>query len=344
MPKPVSLGEHIVVEPGRVAAIFDAVRTSQAALPAFCTENSWMTQSAVAAADQLAQELGLAAIPLIISATGHYEGRAQLPDYAPNASRGVRDAAIVGLDHMVWDLDRALECARTRVLAITHLDHAHPERDAALIEYGMEHQLLSTIMYDCSHLPLEENIRRTRAFVERTRGRCLVEGIVDQIYEAGAGDIQNRLTEIADAVRYCREVQPFLIVANLGTEHRASLPAYRPEYHPERAIAITRALGKRMLCLHGTSCLGDEGLQRLKDDGIIKVNVWTRLERDASAALARYVKGHWEHIVDKPSLERFPANRMRDEWIAAAKEGMRAYMLAFGYANLRQAQLALQGV
>jgi len=344
MPKSVSLGEHIVVEPDRVAALYDAAREAGAALPVLCTEHPWMTQAAVAAVDEMAGELGLSTVPAIISATGHYEGRAQLPDYTPGADKTSTDPGVLGLDQMIWDLDRALERTSSRVLAMTHLDHAHPERDAAIIEYGLEHGLFSTIMYDCSHLPLDENLRMTRAFVERTRGRCLVEGIVDQIFEAGAGEIQDKLTEVEDAVRYCREVEPFLIVANLGTEHRASLRDYKPEYHPERAIAITEALGRKMLCLHGTSCLGDQGLQRLKDDGIIKVNVWTKMERDAASALAEYVQRHWEQIVDKPSLDWFPLNRMRDTWMRAVKGVMRDYMLAFGYAGLRGVQPALDAI
>ena len=344
MSKALVLGEQIVVQPDRVAAIYDAVRDSGAALPVFCTENPWMTQAAIAAVDEMAQELGLAAIPTIISATGHYEGRAQLADYAPGAAKGSRDSGVLGLDHMIWDIERALECVQSRLLVMTHLDHAHPRHDAPIIEYGLEHNLFSTIMYDCSHLPLEENIRMTRAFVERTRGRCLVEGIVDQIYEAGAGAIQDKLTAVEDAVRYCREVEPFIIVANLGTEHRASLRDYQPEYHPERAIAITQALGRRMLCLHGTSCLGDQGLQRLKDDGIIKVNVWTKMERDAAAALADYIQRNWERVVDRPSLDWFPANRFRDAWMSAVKEDMRAYMLAFGYDSLRKVERALREV
>jgi fructose/tagatose bisphosphate aldolase len=99
-----------------------------------------------------------------------------------------------------------------------------------------------------------------------------------------------------------------------------------------------------MLCLHGTSCLGDQGLQRLKDDGIIKVNVWTKMERDASSAAAQYIKRNWQQIVEKPSLDWFPANRIRDVWVAAAKEDMRGYMLAFGYERLQAAQAALRAV
>ena len=58
------------------------------------------------------------------------------------------------------------------------------------------------------------------------------------------------LTDPDAAERYYRATGVDLIVANLGTEHRADAATLR--YHGELARKITRRIGPR-LCLHGTS-------------------------------------------------------------------------------------------
>ena len=189
-------------------------------------------------------------------------------------------------------------------------------------------------MYGCSPLPLEENIERTAAFIKQTAGRTLVEGIVDQLYEAGTGHIQDRLTEVSDALRYWEEVQPYLLVANLGTEHRATQDDYQAEYHPEVAQAITEAIGSEVLVVHGTSCLRDADLGGLAGDGIIQVNIWTKLERDGAQALAAYVTEHLPELTTRQDMDYFPINRWRDVWLEAVKATMKRYLLAFGYERL----------
>ncbi len=336
MPKPISLGANIVTHPDEVAEIFDRMRTLGIALPALCTENSWTTYAAVSAADELATELGVTAIPVAVSTTGHYQIRSQLLQYLPECTTTHPDPTLRALDSFIWDLDAAVSQASHKVQAITHLDHGDPDRDQALIEYGLKNGFWGTIMYDCSALPLEDNIRRTAAFVTQTAGRTLVEGIVDQLYEAGTGHIQDRLTQVSDALHYWEEVQPYLMVANLGTEHRATQVDYQPEYHPELAQSITQAIGSPVLVLHGTSCLRDEDLGRLASDGIIRVNVWTKLEREGAQALAAYVTEHLPELTTHQNLDYFPINRCREVWMAAVKATMKQYMRAFGYNRLTE--------
>ena len=338
MPKPISLGSNIVTQPDEVAEIFDRMRTLGIALPALCTENSWTTYAAVSAADELAAELGVTSIPVMISTTGHYQIRSQLLQYLPQCTSTHPDPTLSALDSFIWDLEVAVSQASHNVQGITHLDHGAPDRDQTLIEYGLENRWWGTIMYDCSPLPLAENIQRTAAFVKQTAGRALVEGIVDQLYDAGTGHIQDHLTQVSDALRFWEEVQPYLMVANLGTEHRATQEDYQPQYHGEVAQAITQALGSQVLVLHGTSCLRDADLPDLARDGIIQVNVWTKLERDGAAALAAYVTEHLPELTTHQDLDYFPINRWREVWVAAVKATVKHYILAFGYERLANRQ------
>ena len=333
MSKETSSKRMIVTRPDQVAAIYDIAREAGACLPALCTQNPWTTRAEIMIADELAQELSMECIPVVISATGQYPPCPQLPQYTPDCVKAPH-AGIAGLQDVIHDMEGSVERAKSTVLAMFHLDHADPDDDRELIEYGVENGLLSTVMYDCSHLPFEENVERTRKFVEQTKGKTLVEGIVDEVFEAGSGGIQDNLTEVDRAVEYLEKVNPFLIVANLGTEHRAAMLDYQPEYHPERAREITAALGNKMLVLHGTSCMGDYGLGGLKDDGIIKVNVWTRIERTGAQAIARYVLDHKKQFLDQPDLDIFPTNRLRDVWIEAVRPVIRDYFTDFGYERL----------
>jgi len=185
MPRQLSLGEHIVAEPERVRAIYGAVIAADAALPAFCVESQWQTHAIIAAVDEMATELGVPALPVTVSATGHHEHRTQLLNYADVTDGADRDPAVIGFEHMLFDLDRALEATKNKVLAIPHLDHCDPRHDAALIDYALEHQVAGTLMYDASYLPDDKNINLTKAFAERAKGRTLLEGICEQILEPG---------------------------------------------------------------------------------------------------------------------------------------------------------------
>ncbi len=330
----------IVTDPDRVREIYARVERCGACLPAFCTENRWTTESIIFSAHELAKELGLKEVPVIISSTAHYEPREQLPDYVGLLERSdfSVDPAIVGLNALIADI--AILTNREfgpypDVIVMPHLDHSHPERDRAVRDYAVERGLFATIMYDCSHLPLEENIRLTKRFVEETRGRTLVEGAVDEIYEAGSDVVKNEPTDPAEAKRFVDETGVFLIVVNVGTEHRATQRDYKAVYLGDRAREISSLVGRRLV-LHGTSCLGEK-FDMLKDDGFIKVNIWTKLEKDGAKALARYLDENRDGIAGpKQDLNRFPVNRFRDAWEEEVRALMKRYMLAFGYANLKE--------
>jgi fructose-bisphosphate aldolase class II len=77
-----------------------------------------------------------------------------------------------------------------------------------------------------------------------------------------------------------------VVVANLGTEHRAS--GQDLHYYYDAARAIKAKIGPR-ICLHGTSSVSNDQIGKLFEDGICKVNIWTALERDASPALTEWI-------------------------------------------------------
>jgi fructose-bisphosphate aldolase class II len=164
------------------------------------------------------------------------------------------------------------------------LDHAFPWLDGDILEDYADQ--FATVMCDASEKPFEENVRLTAQYVDKVYGRVVVEGAVDEIYEAGGEGEKNEPTTVEQARRFLAETGVDVIVPNVGTEHRATAGEVR--YHSDRAREISAAVGK-VLCLHGTSSLGREQLRELPMDGFVKVNIYTTLAVHGGQAVARQV-------------------------------------------------------
>jgi len=244
-------------------------------VPTFCTENLTTTEAVLSAAADFAGRIGRPDVPVTIALTNQYAHRSQSVYYTHTRK---------------WDIGLQLFLADLRVLTasaspfsglnvMVHLDHTQWDHDAELLGWDMKQ--FSMIMYDASALPLDENIKKTAEFVEARGHEIVVEGACDEIVDA-TGDEKSELTSPDAAERYFRETGVDYIVANLGTEHRAS--AADLKYHGDLARRISRRTGPRLV-LHGTSSVGQEQIGGLFADGIAKVNIWTCLERDSSPSL-----------------------------------------------------------
>ena len=270
----------LITDPDQARAIYREARDQRVCMPAFGTENRDTTEAAFRAVAEVAREHGIASPPLVISVTAHYEGRTQILNYT---SLGTAEDGLLALRDDMERLCRP-DGPYPRVRAMAHLDHAQPETDQGVIAAGLD--FFASVMYDCSSLPLPINMTLTKKFVEASGRRVMVEGAVDEIYTSGSGEMKNELTTAEQAKRFVDETGVDLIVANLGTEHRAT--AETAAYHGDRAREISAAVGN-MLVLHGTSSLRDTGLGMLRGDGIVRVNIWTRLEHVAAVAMTHDV-------------------------------------------------------
>lgn len=244
-------------------------------VPTFCSENLTTTEAILAAAKQYADEIGRADIPVTIAITNQYSHRSQSVNYTHTRR---------------WDIGLRLFLAELEILAggnspysklnvMVHLDHTQYDSDQLLLKWDMNR--FSMIMYDASALPFEQNIEKTARFVEQHGDEIVIEGACDEIVDA-TGDEKSDLTTPQAAEEYLRKTGVDYIVANLGTEHRAS--AADLKYHGDLARKISRITGPKLV-LHGTSSVGAEQIKNLFSDGIAKVNIWTCLERDSSPAL-----------------------------------------------------------
>ncbi len=346
----------LVTDPLEVEEIYAEVREKNACLAAFNTESPEGTEAILRATAEMARDYGVRNPPAIVAFTGNYEPRPGLQLYT-----GVRDA-MLGFKALLSDVESLVSGGSPYqdVRVMLHFDHAQPGPDEELLALALDE--LATVMYDCSHFSMEENIERTARFVEETKDSVRVEGAVDEIYEAGSGITKNVQTDPQQAQRFVRETGVFLIVPNVGTEHRATKE--EAQYNSERAREISRRVGK-MLVLHGSSSLYDSDLSRLKNDGIIKVNIWTLLARVGGQAVAESCIRRLGNILDEqqlrtlqaegflgpryfekeyiddvcggelgPKLSTVPEVVRRTVWMNRVVKRMRVYMEEFGYRNL----------
>lgn len=273
----------LIRERNAVLDLFAEASDRRWVLPAFNTENQTTTEAILAAGLAFAETHGMPDIPVYIGITNRYFHRAQSENYTHTGRWDL------GLALFLGDLETltAAGSPYERLRVLVHLDHIQWDADAPFLA-AWDPARYSSIMFDASTLPFEENLRRTAEFTEANRRRIVIEGACDEIREASEAGA-SELTTPDMAERYLAGTGVDLIVANLGTEHRASAAELR--YRDDRARAIAERVGPR-LCLHGTSSVPPDQVRRLFDDGIRKVNLWTALERDSTPVLFRALLEH----------------------------------------------------
>ncbi len=258
-----------------VLAVYEEAAKRGWVIPCICSENLTTTEAILTAASEFAKEKGYDRIPVTLAITNQYDHRSQSVFYT-NTRRWD-----IGLKLFRSDLEIVSEVF-PNVDILIHLDHAQHDTDAEMLESDLS--IYSSVMYDASSLPMEENIAKTRAYVERKGHELLIEGACDEIVDA-TGEARCEITDADKCERYMKETGVDVVVANLGTEHRAS--GQNLHYYSDAAKAIKAKIGPR-ICLHGTSSVSNDQIKKLFDDGICKVNIWTAMERDSSPALTEW--------------------------------------------------------
>jgi fructose/tagatose bisphosphate aldolase len=287
----------LILERQQVLDIYGEAGEKKWVIPTFNSENLTTTEAILSGALEYAGIIGKPDIPITLGITNQYSHRSQSVYYTHTRK---------------WDIGLKLFLADLAVLTdknspfsglnvMVHLDHTQWDRDKPLLEWDM--RMFSMIMYDASAQPFDENIRLTREFIEKHGHEIVIEGACDEIVDA-TGDTRSDLTTPDEASRYLEQTGADFIVANLGTEHRAS--AADLKYHGDLAREISRLTGPRLV-LHGTSSVGNEQIRYLYDDGIAKVNIWTILERNSAPVLFEDMVRNAAKIAGREKAEKLAA-------------------------------------
>lgn len=334
-----------------VRDVYQQARECGVALPAFCAEDRETLEAILAATLEVGAALGVDDLPIVVAWTSRYPARSQMTLVSACGD------AVLGHQLMFSDLDTFMGEASPyrRLRVLPHLDHAFPWLDGDILD-GFADRFAS-VMCDASEKPFEENIRLTAAYVEKMKGRVMVEGAVDEIFESGGAGEKNEPTTPEQAERFLQHTGVDVIVPNVGTEHRAT--ADQVQYRSDRAREISDRVGK-ILCLHGTSSLNPQDLARLPADGFVKINIYTTLAVHGGQAVARTMLDQLGNIFDEDALKKLVAEGVlgeavlaegygktksppkpklvevanptrRDAWFDAVKERCRFFLEALGY-------------
>ena len=155
-----------------------------------------------------------------------------------------------------------------------HLDHTYEEE----IVFRALKAGFSSVMFDGSQLPLEENIVRTRkvADVAHALGAS-VEGEIGSVpYDEGRDHIKTIYTSPEDAARFANESGADCVAISVGNIHRLTEPTCTIDFGLLDRIANEVSIP---LVIHGSSGIRDEDMIKLKQSRVSKFNIGTCLRQ-----------------------------------------------------------------
>ena len=201
---------------------------------------------------------------------------------------GVSEGAgkyMCGYKTVVGMVNGMLEELNITVPVALHLDHGSYEGAKKCIEAGF-----SSIMFDGSHYPIEENIEKTKELVATCNKLGLsLEAEVGAI--GGEEDGVVGLGECADP-RECKAIADLgidFLAAGIGNIH-GKYPADWKGLNFEVLAAIQKAAGDIPLVLHGGSGIPDDMVRQAISLGVCKVNVNTECQIAFTEATRKFIE------------------------------------------------------
>ncbi|MCI7233775.1 MAG: class II fructose-1,6-bisphosphate aldolase [Oscillospiraceae bacterium] len=201
---------------------------------------------------------------------------------------GVSEGAgkyMCGYKTVVGMVNGMLDALDITVPVALHLDHGSFEGAKACINAGF-----SSIMFDGSHYPIEENIAKTTALVNT----CDILGLS---LEAEVGSIGGEedgvvgMGECADPDE-CKAVADLgvtMLAAGIGNIH-GKYPANWPGLRFDVLEAIKAKTGDMPLVLHGGTGIPDDMIKKAISLGVAKINVNTECQLVFQEATRKYIE------------------------------------------------------
>ena len=191
------------------------------------------------------------------------------------------------------------------VPVVAHLDHGENlEVCRQAIDCGF-----TSVMYDGSALPLEENIARTAEVVALARAAGVpVEGELGFVgYHGGAA---SRGTDPSEVARFAQETDVDALAISIGNSHLMTETGASVDL--DRLAAIQAAAPRVPLVLHGGSGL-DPALRRqmARDTAVCKFNIGTELRMAFGQALR-------QALADPAAFDRIASLRQTIDPVTAA--------------------------
>ena len=166
-----------------------------------------------------------------------------------------------------------------------HLDHGSYEGAKACINAGF-----SSVMFDGSHYPIEENIKLTTALVNACEVLGLsLEAEVGAIGGEEDGVVGNGECADPDECKMIADLGVTMLAAGIGNIH-GKYPENWPGLSFETLEAIKNKVGKMPLVLHGGTGIPEEMIKKAISLGVAKINVNTECQLAFQAATREYIE------------------------------------------------------
>ena len=201
---------------------------------------------------------------------------------------GVSEGAgkyMCGYKTVVGMVNGMLEEMNITVPVALHLDHGSYEGAKKCIEAGF-----SSIMFDGSHYPIEENIEKTKELVETCNKLGLsLEAEVGAIGGEEDGVIGGG--EVADP-KECKMIADLgvtMLAAGIGNIH-GKYPANWTGLRFDTLAEIQELTGTMPLVLHGGTGIPADMIKKAISLGVSKINVNTECQLAFAAATRKYIE------------------------------------------------------
>lgn len=201
---------------------------------------------------------------------------------------GVSEGAgkyMTGYKTVVGMVNGMLEELNISVPVALHLDHGSYEGCYKCIEAGF-----SSIMFDGSHYPIEENVEKTKELVKVAKGKGMsIEAEVGSI--GGEEDGVIGRGECADP-KECKSVADLgvtMLAAGIGNIH-GKYPENWEGLSFETLDAIQQLTGDMPLVLHGGTGIPDDMIKKAISLGVAKINVNTECQLAFAEATRKYIE------------------------------------------------------
>lgn len=309
--------------------VIERIKSKETCLAIFCTGSYWNTEAILLAAKRFGEKSNIENVPVTVAMTNNYE-------YMPQAQRITHTGdARLGFLSIMKHLQILADDPKSpyyNVHVLPHLDHADPFRDKWALTSGTDY--LASVMFDAQRYPPDENLRMTTEYVKKYRDKVLIEGIMDElnVFEGHKKQTHDAVNYPERALTYVKETGIDFLVADLGTEQQ-SANVGKSIYLKKRARDITQLLADKLLVLHGTSCLTEKEIRTLSGDGILRVNMWTRIVRESGLYAYNQLLNRQEKI-NKNDFNAIESYQYLMDSTRKAAEIMEDIMVSLGYDNL----------
>ena len=201
---------------------------------------------------------------------------------------GVSEGAgkyMCGYKTVVGMVNGMLEEMNITVPVALHLDHGSYDGCMTCIEAGF-----SSVMFDGSHYPIEENVAKTKELV----AICAEKGLSLEAEVGAIGGEEDGVVGMGE----CADPNECKMVADLGVDFLAAgignihgkYPANWQGLSFETLDAIQQLTGDLPLVLHGGTGIPDDMIKRAIDLGVSKINVNTECQLVFAEATRKYIE------------------------------------------------------